>query len=112
LDQLSKLVYRRTGGVPRFVSWANEYLRTQLKFTANEATKYLDNDNLLGNKFINFVINEKHGEMELRPYISFSLELKKIYCEFVRLAVLQIPNFIYVRQRCRPTHFWNGYGIE
>ena len=82
---LAQFIYKRTKGVPRFLGYTFEYLKTKLQhWTKGDIKK-----ELLGAEYLKFLDVPTRAESELRPYRQ--LLDKEFYIELVRIAALQIP---------------------
>lgn len=84
---MANLILRRTAGVPRFVTYSLDYLKTLKKssWTLADVT-----DNLLGDEFIKFLKNGD-GMKDLRPFDRVEKSIQNLYLDFIALGALKIP---------------------
>ena len=79
-QEVAALIHKRTGGVPRFITYAIDLLKS------NPSKKY---EELMGKPFEDKV--KKEAENELMPWKNLTPQGLDMYVEFLRMAVLKIP---------------------
>jgi len=75
-EELAHIIKKRTAGIPRFVKFCINMLKDNPKIDLYQS--------LLSR------IEDKHP-IELRPYMSFSRQLKEVYIELARISLLKLP---------------------
>lgn len=90
-QQLAKMIYQVTSGVPRFVYYAIMWLKDNLD--NNYKTIHLNEipTDLFGDKFRNYTNTIKGAHSELNPIHTFNNEYKTIYLRMAAVSMLNIP---------------------
>ena len=87
---LASLLYYRTAGVPCFIGYAVEWLVKQQ--IGKNSKKQTILPNIFGDKFRDFIRDDKGARNELCPMISFQSDrIKELYARLIALSALGVP---------------------